>query len=67
MRPEEPIVLVHPADNGLEEVAIEDELEVIDRVAAGLLGDLLVGEPVPLVLVEEELVGLGEIEAEALI
>ena len=45
----------------------EDEAEVLDRVGAGLGDELLVAEPGRLQLVEEELVGGAELDAEALV
>ena len=61
---EQRIVLVHSADDGLEEVAVEDQFEIVDGVVASLVGDLGIGEPIALVLVEQKLIGLGELESE---
>jgi hypothetical protein len=58
---EEGVVLVHASNDRLEEVAVEYELEVLDRVITGLVGHLWVRQPVPLVLVEEKLVGLRQL------
>ncbi len=60
-------VVVHPPDDALDEDVGEDEAEVLDGVGAGLGDEMLVRQPGRLQLVEEELVGGAELEAEALV
>ena len=54
-------------DDALDERVVEDQAEVLDGVGAGLGDELLVAEPGRLHLVEEELVGGAELEAEPLV
>jgi hypothetical protein len=55
---EEGLILVYAADDGLEEVAVEDQLEAVDGVVAGQVRDFGVGQSFLFVLVVEKLVGL---------
>src|SRR5581483_11033433 len=60
-------VLIHPVNDRVDEGAVEDEAEVVERVRARPRGEGLVSSPRFLELVEEELVGLAEVEAVALV
>jgi Bacterial protein of unknown function (DUF899) len=64
---EDVLVLVHPPHDRVEERAVKDEPEVLEVVVARAVGELLVGAPRLLELIEEELVGLAELEAEPLV
>jgi hypothetical protein len=57
----------HAADDRFQEVPVEDQPEVLDGVVAGLVRYLRVGQPLALVLVEQQLIPVGEIEAKAFI
>src|SRR6266851_2211008 len=61
------LVVVHAAHDCAEKHAVEDQTEVVERVVAGLRGDFRVGHPRLLELIEEQLVSLIQVEAEALV
>ena len=65
--PEDGLVLVHAGHDGGEEALIEDEPEVLQGVRPRLRGHLQVRQPGALELVEEQLVPLGEGQAELLV
>ncbi len=65
--PEEVLVGVESVDHEALEVLVEDELEVLGGVDAGLGGERLVLDAGRLDLVDEDLVGFGELGAEALV
>ena len=58
---------VHPGDDRGHELAVEREREVLDAVALGLVGELAVRDPVGLELVEQQLVGVGEVGPEPVV
>ncbi len=58
---------IHAADDALDEDVVEDEPEVLDRVGARLVEQVIVAKPRGLELVEEELIGRAELEAEMLV
>ena len=64
---EDVAVGVHPRDDRGHELLLEREREVLDRVALRLVGQLAVGDPVGLELVEEELVRFGEVGTETIV
>src|ERR1039458_7284988 len=61
------VVGVHAGDDCLEELAVEDELEVIDGVVLRLGRKLAVLDPAFLELVEEQLVHIRQVRAEAIV
>ena len=61
------LVLLHAADEEALKGLVEDDLESLQRVRRGCLLQLLVGDGLLTDLAEEELVGLGEGGAEALV
>ena len=64
---DDPAVLVHPLDHQVEDLLPDRQGEVVEGVGPGLLEDLLVSPRLLGDLVEEELVGLRERRAEALV
>ena len=58
---------VHPRDDRAHELLLEREREVLDRVALRLVGQLAVCDPLGLELVEQQLVGVGEVGAEPVV
>jgi hypothetical protein len=64
---EDRLVVVHAADDGVEELPVKHQPEVVECVVLGLGGDLGVGEPSLLELIEEKLVLLIEFQTEALV
>jgi hypothetical protein len=58
------LIVVDTANHGAKELAIEDEPEIVESVVAGLSGDVGIGEPGLLELIEEELIGLVEVQSE---
>ena len=59
---EDLVVGVHPGDDGLQELAVEHEPEVVECVVLRLVGELAVGDPALLELVEQELVDVGQVQ-----
>ena len=64
---EDLVVGVHAGDDGVDELAVEDEPEVVEVFVAAWAASVVVGGPGLLELVEEQLVGVGQVEAEPLV
>ena len=64
---EDLIVGVDTGNDGLQELLVEHQAEVIQAVVLGLVGKLAIGHPAFLELIEKKLVNFGEVHAEAVV